>query len=327
MGNETECTGFLARTTIKPETKAGLDKTESIMVRRPSPKWNFHAGARTSMKVDLLRPARLFIFHFLLREHSLSYLRTLKSLSTPRIFYVPRSIRGSACFFPTFSRSGSRKKPEIKKKEEKLGHVSRGRPPSRRAEYFEKKINKFKSILHLSTNQPKFLCCVKKGTFQRSSITELLLLLYYHINSLFCTSVDRLKLPSAMNLNKFIRNIFISSRKIQVENSPKAICNFLPSLSSDSFRVVTEISNTLERRGDNLILFLCSCTNSFETLLDNISFRTSEIQRTKKKKYVLYRYRVSYIEEEQYSYISLLFRSCPRNNGSLTPGTAELLQR
>lgn len=31
MGNETECTGFLARATIKPETKAGLDKTESIM--------------------------------------------------------------------------------------------------------------------------------------------------------------------------------------------------------------------------------------------------------------------------------------------------------
>jgi hypothetical protein len=40
MGNKTECTGFLARTTIKPETKAGLDKTESIMVRRPSLKWN-----------------------------------------------------------------------------------------------------------------------------------------------------------------------------------------------------------------------------------------------------------------------------------------------
>ncbi|PPS00229.1 hypothetical protein GOBAR_AA20432 [Gossypium barbadense] len=29
MGNKTECTGFLARATIKPETKAGLDKTES----------------------------------------------------------------------------------------------------------------------------------------------------------------------------------------------------------------------------------------------------------------------------------------------------------
>ncbi|KAF1856606.1 hypothetical protein Lal_00038472 [Lupinus albus] len=58
MGNKTECTGFFARATIKPETKAGLDKTESIMVRRPSLKWNFHAGARTSMKVDLLRPAR-----------------------------------------------------------------------------------------------------------------------------------------------------------------------------------------------------------------------------------------------------------------------------
>nr|KAJ0201182.1 hypothetical protein LSAT_V11C600326840 [Lactuca sativa] len=41
---KTECTGFLARTTIKPETKARLDKTESIIVRRPSLKWNFHAG-------------------------------------------------------------------------------------------------------------------------------------------------------------------------------------------------------------------------------------------------------------------------------------------
>jgi hypothetical protein len=71
MGNKTECTGFLARATIKPETKAGLDKTESIMVRRPSLKWNFHAGARTSMKVDLLRPARLFVFHFLLPSQAL----------------------------------------------------------------------------------------------------------------------------------------------------------------------------------------------------------------------------------------------------------------
>lgn len=78
MGNKTECTGFLARATIKPETKAGLDKTESIMVRRPSLKWNFHAGSRTSMKVDRVRPAWLFVFHFLLpslRKHSLGYLR------------------------------------------------------------------------------------------------------------------------------------------------------------------------------------------------------------------------------------------------------------
>jgi hypothetical protein len=65
MGNKTECTGFLARATIKPETKAGLDKTESIMVRRPSLKWNFNAGARTSMKVDLLRPARARLFVFI----------------------------------------------------------------------------------------------------------------------------------------------------------------------------------------------------------------------------------------------------------------------
>lgn len=28
MGKKTECTGLLARTTIKPESKAGLDKTE-----------------------------------------------------------------------------------------------------------------------------------------------------------------------------------------------------------------------------------------------------------------------------------------------------------
>ncbi|WOH03991.1 hypothetical protein DCAR_0623396 [Daucus carota subsp. sativus] len=30
MENETECTGFLARTTIIAETKARLDKTESF---------------------------------------------------------------------------------------------------------------------------------------------------------------------------------------------------------------------------------------------------------------------------------------------------------
>lgn len=45
MKNRTECTGFLARTTIKPETKARLDKTESIVVRRPSLEWNFRAAA------------------------------------------------------------------------------------------------------------------------------------------------------------------------------------------------------------------------------------------------------------------------------------------
>ena len=55
LGNKTECTGFLARATIKPETKAGLDKTESIMVRRPSLKWNFHTGAINSIQVDLFR--------------------------------------------------------------------------------------------------------------------------------------------------------------------------------------------------------------------------------------------------------------------------------
>ncbi|EOY06883.1 Uncharacterized protein TCM_021470 [Theobroma cacao] len=34
LGNKTECTGFLACATIKPETKAELDKTESIMASR-----------------------------------------------------------------------------------------------------------------------------------------------------------------------------------------------------------------------------------------------------------------------------------------------------
>jgi len=71
MGNETECTGFLARTTIKPETKAGLDETESIMVRRPSLKWNLNASSCSSIQVDLLRPARLFVFHFLLPSQAL----------------------------------------------------------------------------------------------------------------------------------------------------------------------------------------------------------------------------------------------------------------
>jgi hypothetical protein len=111
MKNKTECTGFLARTTIKPETKAKLDKTESIMVRRPSLKWNLNAGARRRIQVDLLQPARLFVFHFLLpsrrssykRKHSLNYLLNLVFLSTPRIFYVSGSIRGSACFSPTLA--------------------------------------------------------------------------------------------------------------------------------------------------------------------------------------------------------------------------------
>jgi hypothetical protein len=111
MGNKMECTRFLARTTIKPETKAGLDKTESIMVRRPPLKWNFNAGARRHIQVDLLQPARLFIFHFILpsrrfyykRKHSLNYLLNLVFLSAPRIFDVSGSIRGSACFSPTLA--------------------------------------------------------------------------------------------------------------------------------------------------------------------------------------------------------------------------------
>jgi len=89
MGNKTECTGFLARATIKPETKAGLDKTESIMVRRPSLKWNFHAGARTSMKVDLLRPARLFVFHFLFPLESTHFVTYgISNLSRRREFFM-----------------------------------------------------------------------------------------------------------------------------------------------------------------------------------------------------------------------------------------------
>jgi hypothetical protein len=66
MGNKTECTGFLARTTIKPETKAGLDKTESIMVRRTKKDGALNEASCSSIQVDLLRPARLFVFHFLL---------------------------------------------------------------------------------------------------------------------------------------------------------------------------------------------------------------------------------------------------------------------
>jgi hypothetical protein len=76
MENKTECTGFLARTTIKPETKAGLDKTESIMVRRPPLKWNLNARARRRIQVDLLRPTRLFVFHFLQsKAHALRFIR------------------------------------------------------------------------------------------------------------------------------------------------------------------------------------------------------------------------------------------------------------
>lgn len=57
VGSETGCTGFLARTTIEPGTEARLDETGSIVVRRPSLEWNLNAGARTSIRVDLSRPA------------------------------------------------------------------------------------------------------------------------------------------------------------------------------------------------------------------------------------------------------------------------------
>ena len=132
LGNKTECTGFLARTTIKPETKAGLDKTESIMVRRPSLKWNFHASSCSKpawKSIYYVRPARLFLFHFLLpnqalrREHSLSYLRSLD-------FLCAQVDQRFGLLLPHLLAFWAIKKPEIKKKEEKLGHVSRGRPPS-----------------------------------------------------------------------------------------------------------------------------------------------------------------------------------------------------
>jgi hypothetical protein len=61
MKNKTECTGFLARTTIKPETKAKLDKTESIMVRCFSLKSNLDASSCSSIQVDLLQPARAVV--------------------------------------------------------------------------------------------------------------------------------------------------------------------------------------------------------------------------------------------------------------------------
>ena len=81
------------------------------MVRRPSLKWNLNARARRRIQVDLLWPARLFVFHFLLlsrcssykRKHSLNYLLNLVFLSTSRIFYVSGLIRGSACFSPTLA--------------------------------------------------------------------------------------------------------------------------------------------------------------------------------------------------------------------------------
>lgn len=85
MENETECTGFLARTTIKAETKARLDKTESIIVRRPSLKWNFHAGAWKSIYYDQ-RGCSYFIWFFQAKsfKHSLSYLRILNKDPHPK---------------------------------------------------------------------------------------------------------------------------------------------------------------------------------------------------------------------------------------------------
>jgi hypothetical protein len=54
------------------------------------------------MKVDLLQPARLFVFHFLLpspsflERHSLSYLRNLKSLSLLQLVPVRLFGKGQA---------------------------------------------------------------------------------------------------------------------------------------------------------------------------------------------------------------------------------------
>lgn len=123
MGNKTECTGFLARTTIKPETKAGLDKTESIMVRRPSLKWNFHAGLEQELawkSIYYVRPARLFIFHFLLlnqapiREHSLSYLRSQISLDAENFLCAQVRLASS----PPFSVLGNKETRNQKERRE-----------------------------------------------------------------------------------------------------------------------------------------------------------------------------------------------------------------
>ena len=128
MENKTECTGFLARATIKPETKARLDKTESIMVRRPSLKWNFPAGARTSMKVDLLRPARLFVFQFLFpfleSTHWVTY--GISNLSRRREFFIcPGRSEVRLASPPPFSVLGpcnkKIKKPEIQKERREIG--------------------------------------------------------------------------------------------------------------------------------------------------------------------------------------------------------------
>ena len=61
MEDGTGCTGFLARTTIEPETKAGLGETESIVVRRPSLEWNFRAAA-----FKLIHYERPFASHYLI---------------------------------------------------------------------------------------------------------------------------------------------------------------------------------------------------------------------------------------------------------------------
>lgn len=67
MEDGTGCTGFLARTTIEPGTKAGLGETESIVVRRPSLEWNFHAGG---IQVDPLRTTvRISLSHLIRGTH------------------------------------------------------------------------------------------------------------------------------------------------------------------------------------------------------------------------------------------------------------------
>jgi hypothetical protein len=72
MGNETECTGFLARTTIKPETKARLDETESIMA--------FSSFLENGTGMLLLAPIFKSIYY---DQHGCSYFIFLFKAQTP----------------------------------------------------------------------------------------------------------------------------------------------------------------------------------------------------------------------------------------------------
>ena len=64
---------IITTNTNKIRFKAGLDKTESIMVRRPSLKWNSHASYCSSMKVRLVTTTSTIVrisFSFDSRKHS-----------------------------------------------------------------------------------------------------------------------------------------------------------------------------------------------------------------------------------------------------------------